>query len=113
MMSYRIGPRRCAALIVSVKHQTCFWIIQMPCIDDQLFRCFIVGISSVVKQLAISGEKRHRHEHAVSLQLPLAILTFRMPKPTVVSSLICVELFSNPISRKLILRLQSFLMQEQ
>src|SRR6266542_4523053 len=108
MVCYRIGPFRGAALVVSVEHQACFWIIQMAGIDGQLFRGFIVGIGGVAKQLAISRQKRQRHEHPIPPQLPLAALAYSMPKTAIFGSWIGVEPGSYLVCSELILHILCF-----
>src|SRR6267142_1595489 len=49
-----IGPGRGATFIVSVEHQAGFRIVQVTCINDELLRGFVISISAVAIELAVS-----------------------------------------------------------
>src|SRR6185503_14456509 len=85
-----------------MKHQSCFRVVEMACIDLQLLRRFIESVLTVAKHNSISDEKRHRHEYAIAPQLPLATLTRRMPETSIRGSRISIKSSSDTIGRKLV-----------
>jgi len=57
--------------------------MQVAGIDNELFGGLVVSVSAVIKDAAISHEKRHAHKYAVKPKLVLAACAGGMPEATI------------------------------
>ena len=85
----------------------------MTCINDQLLRRFVVCVLAVAEKISITRQERHRHEHAITPELPLATLAGGMPEATIFCSWVGVEPLSNSIRRQFVFSILLFLIKQQ
>src|SRR5215510_3691448 len=101
MMIRRIGPNGRATLIVSVIEQA-LGRAQVAGIDDQLLGRFIIGISTLTEETAVTHKEWHSHKHAIAPEVMCPAGTGGMPETAIAGARISVEAMPDLFCRQLV-----------
>src|SRR6185369_17457701 len=96
-----------------MKHEARAQVVQMVPRGYQLEHGLIIGVFTVAKNASVPHQERHRHEHPVAPQLPLAALAVGMPETAVLGARIGIESLSNAVCSELVFGIFHFLVEEQ
>src|SRR5262245_56684374 len=99
-----VDPGRGTTLVVCMKHQIRSRIVQVAGVSEKLLRGFIIRVSAVIKDLAVTNKESHGHEYTITPELPFPTFGVRMPEAPITGAWIGIESFSNLLGRQFVLR---------